>query len=130
MTAAGFLFEHDPAKRRVVITLHARSTVDVWHAVVAALADANLWLEPVLYDMSAVDSAPLLLNLPNLVPVVADLHQAHGQRQAVAVIVRSHELAVWQQRLQPFRPLLAIEAFADVQSAHAWLDGIAATARA
>ena len=123
----GFIFEHDSARRRVLITLYNKSTVEIWHAAVATIAAANVWRDPVIYDMSAVDSAPLLVNLPNLVPIVAGLHEAHGQREGVAVIVPSSELLLWQQRLEPFRPLLAIEAFADVASAHAWLDGIATT---
>jgi hypothetical protein len=121
MILPGFKFERDANEQRIVITLSSRATVDVWWAAVSTLVAENVWRTPVIYDMSAVDSAPLLLNLPNLVRLVADLNKQHGSRGPVAVVVRDVEL--WSGRLSGlFRHHLTVEAFGDVASAADWLD--------
>ena len=118
----GFRVERDEQRRRIEVTLSAKVTVDAWMAAVASVIAQNAWRDPAVFDMSAVESTSLLLNLPNLVPVVADLTKTHGRRQAVAVIVREAERPTWQQRLSRlFRDLLLVEAFSDLASAHRWL---------
>ena len=130
MIYPGFLFERDLERGRIVITLSTRATVDAWKTTMAALVAAHGWRDPVIYDMSGVESASLLLNLPNLVPIVADLIQTHGQRAAVAVIVTYRDLAVWRQRLSGlFDHLVTIEAFSDLAVAHAWLDSMGSAVR-
>jgi hypothetical protein len=125
MTYPGFLLERDLQRGRIVITLSTRATVDAWKTTVAALVAANGWRDPLIYDMSAVESTSLLLNLPNLVPIVADLIQAHGRQAAVAVIVSYRELEVWRQRLSGlFDHLVTVEAFSDLAVAHSWLDSL------
>jgi hypothetical protein len=122
VTDPGFRFERDEQQRRIVITLSEKASVDVWMAAVAAVITQNAWRDPAVFDMSAVEGTALLLNLPNLVPVVAGLTEAHGRRQAVAVIVREAGLSIWRQRLSGlFRDLLFVEAFSDLASAHRWL---------
>jgi hypothetical protein len=123
MTHAGFQVDHDQERRRVTVTLSTKSTVDVWRRAVSALVTENTWQMAVIYDMSSVETAPLLLNVPNLVAIVAELTKTYGRREAVAVIVLENELDLWRQRLSGvFGDLLAVEAFSDLVSAHAWLD--------
>src|SRR5688572_25125643 len=112
MTHPGFRFERDQERRRIVITLSANVTVGLWRTTVSTLVAENAWRDPLLYDMSAVDSTSLLLNLPNLVPVVADLTKTHGRRGAVAAVVPSSDLSVWRLRLPVlFRDFVEIDAF-------------------
>jgi hypothetical protein len=127
MTNADFQFERDALRRRVAVTLSTKVTVDVWWASVSALMAEEPWPDPVVYDMSTVESAPLLLNLPNLVGVVEGLIHDHGARP-VAVVVSEGDLPVWQQRLAAlFSSLLPIAAFSSVTAAHEWLDRIDGT---
>jgi hypothetical protein len=123
MADAGFLFERDAQRGRVVISLTSKATLDLWRASVLALVANHVWAEPVVYDMSAVESTPLLLNLPNLAPIVREITQAHGPRGPVAVVVREGEAALWQQRLSGlFDGVVNVAAFGSVAAAHAWLD--------
>jgi hypothetical protein len=123
MAQSGFRLDYDEGRQRVVITLRDRATVGLWRRSVSALIDAHAWSEPIVYDMSRVEATPLLLNLPNLVPAMERLTQAHGQRAPVAVVVRGSELELWRQRLDTlFDRLVLVEVFADLESAHAWLD--------
>ena len=125
MTEAGFLFERDEGRRRVVITLRARATLDVWWTTVSTVVAANAWGDSVIYDMSAVASAPLLVNLPNLVQVVGQLTGTHGQPGPTAVVVAATDVDLWRQRLSDlFGDLLIIDVFSDVTSAQRWLDRV------
>jgi hypothetical protein len=118
-----FNVEHDQDRRRVVITLSAKATVAVWQATVSALVAADAWRAPLIYDMSAVESMPLLLNLPNVMPRVADLTKQHGPREALAAIVNPSNLEVWRNRLSRlFDGLVVVNAFSDLEMAHRWLD--------
>jgi hypothetical protein len=123
MTDAGFTFEHDETRRRVVITLSARATTEVWRTTISTFVSRDVWGQAVIYDMSAVDSAPLLVNLPNLARIVEELMITHGRPGPVAVVVAPAEVALWRQRISHvFRDFLTVEVFSDVASADAWLD--------
>jgi hypothetical protein len=118
-----FSLEHDQERRRVVITLSAKATVAVWQATVSALVAADAWHAPLIYDMSAVESTPLLLNLPNVVSRVADLTTQHGPRDALVAIVHPSNLDMWRNRLSRlFNGLVVVNAFSDLEMAHRWLD--------
>ena len=88
----------------------------------SALVREGVWAEPVVYDMHAVESAPLLLNLPNVTRMVQSLVELYGPREPVAVVVGNDDLTLWRQRLSAFHHLIAIDAFPTVEAAHAWLD--------
>jgi hypothetical protein len=123
MTKPGFRVERDTSRQRIVLTLSEKATVPLWWATVSTLIDEQAWREPLIYDMSGVESAALLLNLPNLVPLVADLARLHGPRGAVAAVVRGTEVEVWRQRLSTlFDAIVVVEAFPDITTAHDWLD--------
>jgi hypothetical protein len=128
VSSHGFRFERDERRRRVVVTLAARVTVDVWWASVSALVREGVWAEPVVYDMHAVESAPLLLNLPNLTRMVQGLVDMYGPRDPVAVVVGHDDLTLWRQRLSAFDHVIAIDAFPSVEAAHEWLDTFQARA--
>jgi hypothetical protein len=123
MIHPGFRLErHDG---RIVVTLTEKATVAGWYAAVCALIVENAWPEAVIYDMRAVESAALLLNLPNLVPVVKDLTGAYGRKGPIAALVCSSECSVWRQRLSTlFADLVSIDAFSDITTAQRWLDEI------
>jgi hypothetical protein len=92
---------------------------------VCALIVEDAWRDAVIYDMRAVESASLLLNLPNLVPVVAGVTATHGPQGPVAVLVCSSDCIVWRQRITKlFHPTVVIDAFSDVAAAHRWLDTV------
>jgi hypothetical protein len=125
MTEPGFLFERDEGRRRVVITLRARATMEVWWTTVSTVVAENAWGDSVIYDMSAVASAPLLVNLPNLVQIVRQLTSTHGQPGPTAVVVAENDVDLWRQRLAVvFGDSLIIDVFSDVTSAHRWLDRV------
>jgi hypothetical protein len=127
MTDPGFRFERDERRGRVVITLSAEVTVDVWWASVWALVAEQVWRDPVVYDMSAADSMPLLLNLPDVAHLVQTLTAAHGRRDAVAIVVRHEDIEPWRQRLSPlFRNVVVIDVFPTLVAAHDWLDSLVA----
>jgi hypothetical protein len=116
------LHRHDG---RIVVTLTEKATVAGWYAVVCVLIAEDAWRAPVIYDMRQVESAALLLNLPNLVPVVTDLTAAYGRKGPIAALVCSSECSVWRQRLSTLsNHLLAIDAFSDITTAQRWLDEI------
>lgn len=122
MIHPGFRLErHDG---RIVITLTEKATVAGWYAAVCALIVENAWRDAVIYDMRAVESAALLLNLPNLVPIVADLTSAYGRKGPVAAVVGDSDQTVWRERLRLFNHLVLIDAFSDIAMAHQWLDAI------
>jgi hypothetical protein len=129
MAQPEFQFERDEQRGRIVVTLPARVTTDVWWTSVSALIDDHVWRDPVVYDMSAAETSPLLLNLPSLVKVVRRLTREHGPRGAVAVVVREGDLLDWRHRLAGlFEGLLDIAVFPSVPDAHAWLDRLDAVA--
>ena len=126
MTDAGFTFERDETRRRVVITLSARATTDVWRTTMSALVTRDAWGQAVIYDISAVDAAPLLVNLPNLGRIVHELIASHGRPGPGALVVGPADVGLWRQRLADvFRDVLTLEVFSDAPSAHAWLDQVA-----
>ena len=93
----------------------------------SALVSRNGWGQPVIYDISAVDSAPLLVNLPNLARIVRELMATHGQPGPGALVVVPADVGLWRQRLAVFPDSLTLEVFSDVGSAHAWLDQMASS---
>jgi hypothetical protein len=122
---AGFRLERDEQRRRLVITLSARATVEVWSAVVSTVIAGDAWGYPAIFDMSAVESTPLLVNLPNLAQIAEQLSRTHGRPDPVAVVVQEADVELWRQRLATvFGPLLTIEAFSDVAAAGRWLDRV------
>lgn len=125
IVTSGFRLQHDRHRGRVVITLTEKATLAGWCSAVAALIDEDAWQHTVVYDMSAVESASLYLNLPNLVPTLSYLTAVYGRKGPVAAVVGSDESSQWRLRLQSlFKHLLVSNAFSDVEAAHHWLDQV------